>query len=95
MPPYFLLSLLFVINSALRGTGQTIVPLVSVIISLIGVRVPSAYILNNMYGKYEMFWCFGIGWVVGLFIAWGYYALGSWQKIPLLPNQHQNDMNKA
>ncbi len=68
MPLYFLLSVLFVVNAALRGAGQSVLPLVSAIVSLLAARVPSAYLLDYLFGKYEMFWCFGIGWACGLLI---------------------------
>lgn len=80
MPPYFLFALLFVINAALRGAGESLLPMISAIIGLLVVRVPSAYILDHFFGKYNMFWCYGLGWVLGLTITVSYYYLGSWKK---------------
>ncbi len=80
MPLYFLLSVLFVVNAALRGAGQSVLPLVSAIVSLLAARVPSAYLLDYLFGKYEMFWCFGIGWACGLLISVPYYVSGKWKK---------------
>ncbi len=80
MPPYILLAVLFVINSALRGAGTSFIPLLSTAVSLLIFRVPLAYFLNNHYGKYEMFWCYGIGWAAGVLIAAGYYLSGRWKR---------------
>lgn len=79
MPLYFLLSVLFIVNAALRGAGESILPLISAIISLLVARVPSAYILDHFFGKYEMFWCFGIGWIFGLIISVPHYLGGKWK----------------
>jgi putative MATE family efflux protein len=80
MPTYILLSMLFIINAALRGAGSSMLPLITSIVSLLVIRVPAAYILNSLFGKYEIFWCFGIGWAMGVFISGGYYLTGHWKK---------------
>jgi putative MATE family efflux protein len=80
MPPYILLAILFVINSALRGAGNSFIPLLSSIVSMLVFRVPLAYFLNSHFGKYEMFWCYGIGWIGGVIIACGYYYSGRWKQ---------------
>lgn len=80
MPPYILLSSLFIINSAIRGAGNSILPLITSMISMLAFRVPAAYLLDHLFGKYEMFWCFGVGWAVGLTISGLYYLSGHWKK---------------
>lgn len=80
MPPYILLSSLFIYNAALRGAGNAVVPLIASIVSMLVFRVPLAYFLNSHFGKYEMFWCYGIGWVGGLLISSIYYYSGRWKR---------------
>jgi putative MATE family efflux protein len=80
MPTYILLSMLFIINASLRGAGSSILPLITTIFAMLVVRVPSAYLLDHFFGKYEIFWCFGIGWAVGVCISGGYYLSGRWKK---------------
>lgn len=87
MPPYFLLSLLFVLNSAMRGAGESMLPLISSMISLLVARVPAAYILDHFFGKYNMFWCFAVGWVVGILITLPYYLSNKWIKQEYLPQK--------
>jgi putative MATE family efflux protein len=80
MPPYVFLAILFIINSALRGAGNSFIPLLSSMISMLVFRVPLAYFLNHQFGKYEIFWCYGIGWFVGVLISCGYYYSGRWKR---------------
>lgn len=80
MPFYFLLAINFILNSAMRGAGQSLLPLISSMISLLLARVPSAYILDNFFGKYNMFWCFLVGWVIGILITVPYYLSNRWLK---------------
>ncbi|QQO08821.1 MATE family efflux transporter [Breznakiella homolactica] len=80
MPCYVLLSALFIFNAALRGAGSSILPLVSSIVSMLVFRVPLAYFLDSRFGKFEMFWCYGIGWAAGLLISGIYYISGRWKK---------------
>ena len=79
LPFYALLSVLFIINSILRGAGEMIIPMVSTLISLWIARVPSAYILAHYFGRDNMFFCFAIGWVLGLMITLTYYLSGRWK----------------
>lgn len=85
MPPYFILSIIFILNSAMRGAGASILPLISSMISLLLARVPAAYILDHFWGKYNMFWCFAVGWIVGLLITLPYYLSDKWIKKEYLP----------
>ncbi len=80
MPPYVLLSSLFIINASLRGAGNSILPLITSIVSMLVFRVPMAYILDHFFGKYDMFWCYGIGWAAGVCISGIYYISGHWKK---------------
>ena len=64
MPPYFLFSTLFVLNSAMRGAGDSVYPMVNVVASVILIRVPALYLLADHLGPEYMFWSYGIGWVI-------------------------------
>ena len=50
MPPYFLFSTLFVLNSAMRGAGDSVYPMVNVVASVILIRVPALYLLADHLG---------------------------------------------
>ncbi len=80
MPAYILLSVLFITNSVLRGAGESIVPFVAALTSFLFLRLPAAYLLDHFFGKGEIGWCYGIGWVFGLAVAMPYYFSGRWQR---------------
>ncbi len=87
MPCFPLLTIIFVLNASVRGAGETVVPMVGTLIAFLGARVPSAYIYTHFFGEYNMFWCFGTGWLVGVLIIVPYYLSGRWKKKGLIiPN---------
>jgi putative MATE family efflux protein len=79
MPCYLLLSVLFITNSMLRGAGESFWPFFASFSSFMLTRLPAAYLLDWLFGKEEIGWCYGIGWVFGLAVALGYYATGRWK----------------
>ncbi|MEG1777366.1 MAG: MATE family efflux transporter, partial [Angelakisella sp.] len=78
-------AILFTLNSIMRGAGETIIPMLSSIISLWLARVPAAYILNALFGRDNMYYCFAIGWVLGLIITCTAYFRGNWRKKGIIP----------
>ncbi|MBQ3497263.1 MAG: MATE family efflux transporter [Oscillospiraceae bacterium] len=78
---YPVFALMFCINNILRGAGSSVVPMVVALIAQIGVRVPSVYLLANLYGKEYMYYGFGVGWVVANLIVVPYFLCGRWKKI--------------
>ncbi len=80
MPTYILLSVLFITNSILRGAGESLIPFLASMTSFLFLRLPAAYLLDHFFGRGEIGWCFGIGWVFGLAIAMPYYFSGKWQQ---------------
>ena len=80
MPGYFLLAIIFTLNSAVRGAGESFMPLLSSFISLLIARVPLAYLFDYLGGCYNIFWCYGAGWLVGTILIGPYYVSGRWKK---------------
>ncbi|MEG0338564.1 MAG: MATE family efflux transporter [Oscillospiraceae bacterium] len=80
MPFYWMLAIMFVLNSIMRGAGEMMMPLVSAILSLWLARVPAAYILAFSFGRDEMHYCYAIGWILGLAITIPYFFSGRWKK---------------
>ena len=78
MPPYFLFSTLFVLNSAMRGAGDSVYPMVNVVASVILIRGPALYLLADHLGPEYMFWSYGIGWVITCALSVYHYAAGKW-----------------
>lgn len=79
LPFYFLFSGMFILNGIMRGAGETMIPLVSSLVSLWLARVPVAYALAHYFGGPSLNFCFPIGWAVGLAISLPYYLSGRWK----------------
>ena len=79
MPFYIPFAVMFSLNNAMRGAGDSMFALVDVILSLILVRVPMVYFLANRFGPDYMFYGIGIGWCVGCLLSVLYYFSGKWR----------------
>ncbi|MBR3640844.1 MAG: MATE family efflux transporter [Oscillibacter sp.] len=79
MPPYFLFTILFLLNAAMRSAGDSIFPMVSTIASVVFIRAPVLYYIADRFGPEYMYWSFGIGWLIaGAATVW-YYLAGKWK----------------
>ena len=79
MPPYVLFSTLFVLNSAMRGAGDSLYPMFNVVASVILLRVPFLYLLADRFGPDYMYWSYGIGWAVACVLSVYHYVSGKWR----------------
>ena len=80
MPFYFMFAIMFCLNNAMRGAGDSVFPMVDVILSLILVRVPAVYYLAERYGPDYMYYGCVVGWTVGLALSLGWYFSGRWKR---------------
>ena len=80
MPFYFMFAVMFCLNNAMRGAGDSVFPMVDVILSLILVRVPAVYYLAERYGPDYMYYGCVVGWTVGLALSLGWYFSGRWKR---------------
>jgi putative MATE family efflux protein len=89
MPFYILFVTMFTLNAAMRGAGDSLFPMINVVLSLILVRVPALYLLANHMGSDYMYYGYGIGWVLGFAITGIYYCTGRWKRYGLLAEKPQ------
>ena len=80
MPPYVFLVTFYVLNSAMRGAGDSLFPMVNTVVNMLLVRVPALYFLANTFGPTYMYWGYGVGWVVGCTLSVVYYCSGRWKR---------------
>lgn len=80
MPFYFMFAIMFCLNNAMRGAGDSVFPMVDVILSLILVRVPAVYWLADHYGPDYMYYGCAVGWTVGLALSLVWYFSGRWKR---------------
>jgi len=80
MPFYIPFSVMFTLNNAMRGAGESVFPMVDVILSLILLRVPMVYYLADKFGPDYMYYGIGIGWCLGCLLSVLYYLSGRWKR---------------
>ena len=87
MPFYLLFSVMFCLNNARQGAGDSMFSMINAILSLILVRVPMVYYLANRFGPDYMYYGIGIGWVVGCTLSIVYYFSGRWKRFGSLADK--------
>ena len=87
MPFYLLFSVMFCLNNAMQGAGDSLFSMINAILSLILVRVPMVYFLANRFGPDYMYYGIGIGWVVGCLLSIVYYLSGRWKRFGSLADK--------
>ena len=80
MPFYLLFSVMFCLNNAMQGAGESLFPMINVIFSLILLRVPMVYYLADRFGPDYMYYGIGIGWCLGCLLSVIYYCSGLWKR---------------
>ena len=75
----------FIFSGIVRATGAVWPPLLAMIISLWGIRVPLANILEPRLGADAIWISFPIGSGATLVLAFAYYMWGGWRKSRMLP----------
>lgn len=91
LPFYSLLALNFIFSAVLRGAGNAIVPLICSVISLWLARVPTAFLLANLFGRDSIYFSYMIGWLLGGSIAFIYYCTGRWKRNRLKMNISESE----
>jgi len=91
MPFYFLFSVMFCLNNAMRGAGDSLFAMADVIFSLILVRVPAVYWFADHYGPDYMYYGVGVGWTVGFILSAAYYLSGRWKRHGSLADEGGGD----
>ena len=92
MPFYLLFSVMFCLNNAMRGAGDSLFAMVDVIFSLILVRVPAVYWFADHYGPDYMYYGVGVGWIVGFTLSVLYYLSGRWKRKGSLAEENPGEM---
>ena len=87
MPPYVLFAIMFTLNNAMRGAGDSLFPMLNTVLSMILLRVPAVYFLASRFGPDYMFYGYGVGWVIGLAVTLVYYFSGRWKRRGSLAEQ--------
>lgn len=79
MPTYWLLCIMFILNNMLRGAGESLVPMVSQVLSLWVARIPAAYLMISLFGRDNIYFSYAVGWMLGLMISVPCFLSGRWK----------------
>lgn len=78
-PFYVVFAVMYVLNGALRGAGDTLIPMFISLVSLWMIRIPLAWVLSRIWGPDGIWWSVPISWGVGALLLVWYYFAGRWQ----------------
>lgn len=81
---YAVVGAMFITNGVMRGAGDTIVPMITSLLSMLVIRVPVAYFLAERLGSNGIWWSIPAGWVIGAALTQFYYHSGRWKKKALI-----------
>lgn len=70
--------------------GRNVVPMISSLAGLWLIRVPAAYFLAANFGRDSMYFCYALGWVPAIAIAWGFYLTGRWKRKAVVPQKSRS-----
>ncbi|MDA3882307.1 MAG: MATE family efflux transporter [Bacteroidales bacterium] len=79
-PFYVVFTILFISNAALRGAGDTIIPMFVTLFALWIIRVPTAHFLSQHFGEVGIWWGIPMGWFIGMVFSTIYYFTGTWKR---------------
>ncbi|MBP6689599.1 MAG: MATE family efflux transporter [Hyphomonadaceae bacterium] len=82
---FILFGVTFVLFGVVRATGAVMPPLIILIISLIGVRIGFAKMLEPYWGQEAIWWSFPTSMIVSASLAYAYYRWGGWRKARMGP----------
>jgi len=78
---YIVFSSMFVVTGALRGAGDTFVPMIVTVLALWGIRVPVSVYLSGRIGTDGIWWGMPLAWLAGLALSSAYYSTGRWKRL--------------
>lgn len=82
---YIVFSSMFVVNGALRGAGDTMIPMLVTVLALWVIRVPVSTFLAGRIGLDGIWWGAPVAWCAGLAFSAGYFATGRWKRLAGFP----------
>ena len=74
----------FVLSGVIRSTGAVIPPLLILVVSLWGIRVPFAELLQPRLGADAIWWSFPISAMSAMLMSLAYYRWGRWRQAHML-----------
>ncbi|HYG28123.1 MAG TPA: MATE family efflux transporter [Caulobacteraceae bacterium] len=92
---FIMFGVTFVLFGVVRSTGAVTAPLISLAISLLGIRVAFARGLEGAWGADAIWWSFPVSMAASVLLAFGYYRWGGWRKARMGPLRTSGEADPA
>ncbi len=87
---YLAFMVMFIFNGALRGAGDTLIPMFITLLSLWLIRIPVSVFLSGRMGTDGIWWGIPVAWVAGALLSWFYFSTGKWKAKVLVKQSGKN-----
>jgi putative MATE family efflux protein len=77
----------FALSGVVRSTGAVWPPLLILLVSMLGMRVPFAYFMIPRFGAEAIWWSFPLGTLTSSLLTALYYRFGNWRRVRMLHHQ--------
>ncbi|HZZ87752.1 MAG TPA: MATE family efflux transporter [Caulobacteraceae bacterium] len=74
----------FALSGIVRSTGAVWPPLLILLVSMLGMRVPFAYFMIPRFGAEAIWWSFPLGTLTSSALTALYYKFGNWRQVRML-----------
>jgi putative MATE family efflux protein len=74
----------FALSGVVRSTGAVWPPLLILLASMLGMRVPFAYFMIPHFGAEAIWWSFPLGTLTSSLLTGLYYRFGNWRRVRML-----------
>jgi len=81
---FVLFSITFALSGVMRSTGAVLWPLLIMIVSMVGVRIPFAALMTPVWGADAIWWSFPLGTITSAALTTAYYLHGGWRRARML-----------
>jgi putative MATE family efflux protein len=81
---FVLFSITFTLTGVVRSTGAVWAPMLILLISLVGVRIPFAALMTPRFGEDAIWWSFPLGTITSATLNSLYYHFGGWRRAHML-----------
>jgi putative MATE family efflux protein len=76
---YLVFGSMFLVQSVMKGAGDTVIPMFITLFALWIIRIPISYYLSGVMDTNGIWWGIPIAWVIGYILSFIFYKRGKWK----------------
>ncbi len=76
---YLIFGSMFLVQSVMRGAGETLVPMFITLFALWFIRIPVSYYFSGFMSTSGIWWGIPVAWIIGYSFSLIYYRTGKWK----------------